>query len=228
VRNSNQIAIASLCAVVAFMTSSCQSGPYDCFGMKAARNFSVRLVDDAAAPVTYADPGLRVASVSGVYGSNLPSCEEFDGVAVGSVIDLEDATLATRSGGPFCSIVRADATLRGGQHFEGIRTSGRFDEHVFTGGGAMFTVVSRGSVAGCPGSWVLDFDLGELINKYDERTHEPWSKEKLFDPGEAGGQAPVLAARLFQVDAGASCPALPSSVTRCVDIYLGRFEPTAP
>lgn len=221
-------AIACSLLPLSALSLGCGSGPYDCYGFKAARDFSVRLVDDAAAPTTYADPGARLDSVSTIHGGNLPSCEAFDGVAAGSVVDLADASLITTSGSVNCSVASADATLESGERLESIGSTGRFDEHVFTGGGAIFKVVHRGTVAGCSGSWVLDFEIGELQAKYDARTDEVWPKEKLFDPGEPGGQAPVLAARLFQLDEGATCASLPTNVTRCVDVYLARFEETIP
>ena len=225
--NLCRCAIACLAILVGALSGSCDSGPHDCFGFKAARDFSVRLVDDASSPTNYADPGARLETVVSAGGSNLPSCGTFDGVAAGSVVDLTSATLISASG-VNCSVVRADATLESGEQLESIRTNGRFDEHLFVGGAAIFKVVHRGEVAGCWGSWVLDFEIGTLFTKYGARTDQVWSKDKLFDPGEPGGQAPVLAARLFQMDEGETCSALPLGVTRCVDVYLARFEPTNP
>lgn len=201
----------------------CQTGPRDCFGIEAVGDLSVRLVDPTIGPTTYASPGDRLGSVSTEAG--LPSCEAFDGVDVGTSIALSDAKLTNTGGPPECSTVRADATLPSGQFLESIRTSGLFSEIVFTGGGGLFKSVSRTGVAGCPGSWVLDFDLSELAEWHPISVGEPLPPEALFDPSEPGGQAPILIGRLFRLAEGASCAALPAGVTSCLDVFLGRFEP---
>jgi len=219
-----RIAAVLGCVSVALSTSGCAPGPRDCFGLRAARNFSVRLVDNASEPTFYADPGTRLESATSAF--RVPSCGAFDGVATGSVVDLTSAQLIAWNG-TNCSVVRADATLEDGRFLESIRDDGFFNEFVFTGGGALFTVIHRGVVAGCSGSWVLDFDLTELATWNGVQIDKTWSSSQLFDAGVQGGQAPILAARMFVLDEGASCPAL-GAMSSCVDIFLARFEPTSP
>jgi len=219
-----RIAVVLGCASVGLATSGCPTGPRDCFGLRAARNFSVRLVDDASDPMFYADPGARLESATHAF--RVPSCGAFDGVTTGSVVDLTSAQLISWNG-TNCSVVRADATLEDGRFLESIRDNGFFGELVFSGGGGGFTVIHRGVVEGCSGSWVLDFDLTELATWNGVQIDKAWSSSQLFDAGVQGGQAPILAARMFVLDEGASCPAL-GAMTSCVDIFLARFEPTTP
>lgn len=220
-------------ALLLTVGTSCADGPWDCFGLQSANKFSVNLVDTLESPTTYAPPDVqRLALISSVYASGLPSCSSFDGVTNGIVLDLDNAQMISQATGHFeCSVVRGEASLPTGDALKWLYSDGRLGDHVFTGGTALYAVIGRGAVAGCAGSWILDFEMRELAAANamtDTDFQTGFTADQLFLTGSPGGEAPVMIGRLFQLDDGASCPALPTGVTRCVDIFLGHFQATAP
>lgn len=190
----------------------------------------LHLVDRVGEPSPFYDTAHVEA---GAAYTGIPSCLGFDGLAPGAAVPvaLHERVWGTSQ----CFQYHASATTQFGTIFGGISWDDQlklendalvFHEPVHGNtlylGPAILLGGGNGVTATCKGDWV-----GMISEPFPTDYAAPVDARngRIFDPGEAGGPAPVYVVRAFSTVYADMCPGLtnvsPDGIYRCADVFTG-------